>query len=128
MKLQHVPKGRLSPETAQTPGMVRMAAISGRLTGSGVLWMGRAESAPRTESGPHHHGEAETAIYVLSGTPEFAYLEDGREVRFRTEPGDFVFVPPHVPHLESNAHSDEPAVLIVARTTQEAIAVNLDSL
>jgi uncharacterized RmlC-like cupin family protein len=108
--------------------MLRFAAISGDGAGSRAIWMGRTHVAPRTSGGPHHHGPSETAIYVISGRPAFIYEEDGREVRLETKPGDFVYVPPFVPHVESNSHSDEEAVVVIARTTQEAIVVNLESL
>ena len=64
----------------------------------------------------------------MSGTPTFIYVDGGREVRLRTRPGDFVYVPPNVPHVESNEDSDEEAVVVIARTTQEAIVVNLEGL
>jgi len=108
--------------------MTRFAAISGAGVGAQAIWMGRTNVAPRATSGPHHHGHSETGIYVVSGTPVFIYREDGRDVRLQTGPGDFVYVPPHVPHVESNEHSDEEAVVVIARTTQEAIVVNLDRL
>ena len=76
----------------------------------------------------HHHGESETGIYVVAGNPEFIYSEDGHEVRLLTKPGDYVYVPPFVHHIESNANSDEEAVVVIARTTQEAIVENLDEL
>jgi uncharacterized RmlC-like cupin family protein len=79
-------------------------------------------------SGAHHHGRSETGIYVVSGNPVFVYREDDRDVRLETKPGDFVYVPPFVPHVESNADSDQDAVVVIARTTQEAIVENLDSL
>jgi uncharacterized RmlC-like cupin family protein len=76
-------------------------------------------------SANHHHGESETAIYVVSGHPSFVFWVDGRETRLDTEPGDFVWVPPFAPHREENPLSDEEAVVIVTRSTQEAIVVNL---
>jgi uncharacterized RmlC-like cupin family protein len=126
--LRHVPAGELSAGTAQTDGMARFAAISGEGAGSRALWMGRSHVAPGAASGPHHHGHSETGIYVVSGAPSFVYWEGAREVRIRTGPGDFVYVPPYVPHAESNEDSDVEAVVVVARTTQEAIVVNLDEL
>ena len=127
--LHHVRGDDLSVSTAQTSGMTRVAAISGDLCGSRALWMGRTHVAPHAVSAPHHHGHSETAIFVVSGTPEFLYRDDeGREVRLRTKPGDYVYVPPMVPHVESNEHSDVEAVVVIARTTQEAIVENLGSL
>jgi len=127
-RLHHVPGDGLSWTTAQTSGMARFAAISGDTVGAKAIWMGRTDVAPRTTSGPHHHGHSETGIYVVSGTPVFIYQHDGEEVRLQTKPGDFVYVPPFVPHVESNADSLEQAVVVISRTTQEAIVVNLDSL
>ena len=120
--------GTLSGSTAQTPGMTRLEAISGKTVGSEKLWMGETHVAPATNSGDHHHGEAETAIYVVSGNPRFVFLEDDKEKVLQTSPGDYVFVPPFTPHREENPSADTPAVVVIARTTQEGIVVNLPSL
>ena len=127
-KLHHVPSEDCTTGTAQTSGMTRLSALSGDTVGSRAIWMGETHVGPRVASGPHHHGESETGIYVVSGHPEFIYQEDGGEVRLRTKPGDYIYVPPFVHHIESNAHSDEEAVVVIARTTQEAIVENLDRL
>jgi uncharacterized RmlC-like cupin family protein len=108
--------------------MTRMAALSGESVGSRAIWMGETHVAPRVASGPHHHGESETGIYIVSGHPEFIYKEGDREVRVRTKPGDYIYIPPFAHHIESNAHSDESAVVVIARTTQEAIVENLQEL
>jgi uncharacterized RmlC-like cupin family protein len=49
-------------------------------------------------------------------------------VRLRTAPGDYIFVPPFVPHREENPDPAEEAVVVIARSTQEAIVVNLPQL
>jgi uncharacterized RmlC-like cupin family protein len=128
--LRLIGPGDLSGNTAQTPGMQRSAAISGDLVGSSGLWMGRTVMAPGGASGDHHHGESETGIYVVSGTPAFAFRDPatGEVARLRAGPGDFVWVPPHVPHREENPSPDTEAVLVVVRSTQEAIVVNLPGL
>ncbi|WP_219502176.1 cupin domain-containing protein [Nonomuraea ceibae] len=126
--LRHVPSSGLSGGTAQTPGMRRLAAISDGTTGSRRLWMGQTHVSPATRSADHHHGASETAIYVVSGTPSFVFLEDGRERRVDTGPGDYVFVPPYVPHREENPDPSREAVVVIARSTQEAIVVNLPDL
>ena len=126
--LHHIIRDALSADTIQTPGMRRLEAISGRTVGSEKLWMGETHVAPDTASGDHHHGEAETAIYVVSGRPRFVFLEDGKEKVLQTSPGDYVFVPPYTPHREENPSADTPAVVVIARSTQEAIVVNLPSL
>lgn len=131
-RLHHVRAGELDGDTAQTGGMRRFAAISGRSVGSEKLWMGQTHVAPSTSSSDHHHGESETAIHVVSGHPEFVFVDDSsgvpEEIRLRTGPGDYVFVPPFVPHREENPDPTEEAVVVIARSTQEAIVVNLPSL
>jgi uncharacterized RmlC-like cupin family protein len=125
--LVHVRGRELRADTSQTAGMVRREAISGKNAGSAKVWMGQTHVAPGTRSGDHHHGEAETAIYVLSGNPAFVFAQADREVRLMTEPGDYIFVPPYVPHREENPGAEE-AVVIIARSSQEGIVVNLGSL
>ena len=127
-RLHHVTPDALSDETAQSTGMVRRAAISGRTVGAEKLWMGQTHVRPSMASANHHHGETETAIHVIAGNPVFVFLEDGEEVRIETKPGDYVFVPPWVPHREENPSPDTEAVVIIARSSQEAVVVNLDSL
>jgi uncharacterized RmlC-like cupin family protein len=127
-RVQHVKASELSNETAQTDGMTRLAAITGESVGSESIWMGETSVSPRTTSGNHHHGHAETAIYVRSGNPVFVFHDGEREVRVVTEPGDYVFVPPYVPHREENPDPGRPAEIVIARSTQEAIVVNLPRL
>jgi uncharacterized RmlC-like cupin family protein len=127
-RLHHVRAGDLDDGTTQTAGMRRLAAISGDLTGSERIFMGETHVSPATASDNHHHGESETAIYVVRGRPEFVFHDGTDEVRIRTGPGDYVFVPPFVPHREENPDEDDPAVVVIARSTQEAIVVNLPEL
>jgi uncharacterized RmlC-like cupin family protein len=129
-ELRLIRSGELSRATAQTGGMVRSAAISGDLTGARSLWMGRTVVKPGTSSGDHHHGESETGIYVVSGNPVFVFRSpsDGSLVRLETAPGDYVWVPPYVPHREENPSPDIEAVVVIARSTQEAIVVSVGSL
>ncbi|GAA0947769.1 cupin domain-containing protein [Virgisporangium aurantiacum] len=125
--LRHIRGTELSGDTGQTSGMTRLEAISGRTVGSAKLWMGRTHVGPGTSSGDHHHGDTETAIYVVSGRPVFVFADGEAEVRIEAEPGDYVFVPPFVPHREENPGADE-AVVVIARSSQEAVVVNLPSL
>jgi uncharacterized RmlC-like cupin family protein len=131
-RLHHVRAGELDGDTAQTGGMRRFAAISGKTVGSEKLWMGQTHVAPSTASSDHHHGASETAIHVVSGHPEFVFVDDSgdtpQEVRLRTSPGDYIFVPPYVPHREENPDPDDEAVVVIARSTQEAVVVNLPRL
>lgn len=131
-RLHHIRADALDGDTAQTGGMRRFAAVSGTTVGSEKLWMGQTHVAPSTGSSDHHHGASETAIYVVSGHPEFVFLDDSgeepEEVRLSTSPGDYIFVPPFVPHREENPDPAEEAVVVIARSTQEAIVVNLPGL
>jgi uncharacterized RmlC-like cupin family protein len=127
-RVHHVKASELSSATAQTPGMRRLAAITGGSVGSDKIWMGETHVSPSTASGNHHHGESETAIFVRSGHPEFVFHDGREEVRVATASGDYVFVPPYVPHREENPDPDNPAVIVIARSTQEAIVVNLPEL
>ncbi|MDP9793946.1 putative RmlC-like cupin family protein [Catenuloplanes nepalensis] len=128
-RLHHVAAAGLSGDTAQTTGMRRVEAISGKTVGSRNLWMGQTHVAARTNSGNHHHGESETAIYVVSGNPSFVFSDpDHGEIRIDTKPGDYIYVPPWVPHREENPDPDTEAVVVISRTTQEAIVVNVPQL
>jgi uncharacterized RmlC-like cupin family protein len=127
-RVHHIKASELSADTAQTTGMERFAAISGTSVGSEKIWMGETHVSPNTKSGNHHHGESETAIFVRNGHPEFVFHDGVQEVRVATEPGDYIFIPPHVPHREENPDPENPAVIVIARSTQEAIVVNLPAL
>jgi len=122
--LRHVPAAELSGDTAQGGGMRRLEAVSGKTVGAARVWMGQAHVSPGMNSGNHHHGDSETGIYVVSGHPVFVFGQDGEEVRLTPEPGDYVFVPPWTPHREENP-GEEAAVVVLARSSQEAIVVNL---
>ena len=128
--LRVIRAGDTSGDTAQTSGMARSAAISGAQVGARSLWMGTTVMAPASRSGDHHHGASETGIYVVSGRPVFVFRDpaSGALARLETGPGDFVWVPPHVPHREENPDPGAPAAVVIARSTQEAIVVNVDGL
>jgi len=108
--------------------MARYEAISGTACGSSGIWMGETRVAPGARSANHHHGHSETGIFVVSGHPVFVVADDSGERRLETSPGDYVYVPPFVPHREENPSPSEEAVVVIARTTQEAIVVNLEDL
>jgi len=113
--------------TPQTPGMQRVAAVSSALAGSVGIWAGVTIVAPNTASGIHHHGEIETVIYVVSGHGKIRW-GDSMEFEENVEPGDFIYVPPFVPHQEINASPDTPSQWVIVRNSQEPIVVNLEPL
>ena len=115
----------LDINTAQTPGMNRAAAITHARAGAEKLWAGTVVIHPKAKTGAHHHGPVESVIYVVSGR---ARMRWGDRLEFIAEagPGDFIYVPPFVPHQEMNARADEPVEAVVVRSGQEPIVVNLD--
>jgi uncharacterized RmlC-like cupin family protein len=111
--------------TAQTGGMAREAGVATETAGARRLWMGHVSVAPGVRSGAHHHGDAESGIYVISGRARFRF---GERLQHSLEagPGDFVFVPPNLVHQEINASDTEPVEMIVGRDRQEGLVVNVD--
>jgi len=114
----------LSTDTPQTTGLQRFEALSARRLGTRDLWMGLSVLPPGSRTGVHHHGESETGLYVLSGVGRWWVGDELGEAR-EAHPGDFVFIAPHVVHWEENASDTEPVRMVVARTTQDAIVINL---
>lgn len=117
-RVHHVRAGELDGNTA----------LSGGTVGSVNLWMGRVENAPLSATDNHHHGASEAGIYVVSGHPVFVFHDGDQEVRISAAPGDFLLVPPFVPHREEHPDPDEPVVVVIARTTQEPIKVSVPEL
>ena len=117
--------GELDPNTPQTPGMQREAAIDAARAGAEKLWAGTVVIQPDARTGAHHHGELESIIYVVSGR---ARMRWGEQLEFMAEagPGDFIYVPPYVPHQEINASPDSSLSCVVVRSGQEPVVVNLD--
>ena len=105
--------------------MAREAAISNRVTGAEKIWVGYVELPPGMRSSKHHHGEAESAIYVVSGQARFLTGPNGEEAH-DAGPGDFVWVPPHEHHVEMNLSNTEPVKMIVSRSTQETLVFNVE--
>jgi uncharacterized RmlC-like cupin family protein len=119
-----VKAGNLDPNTAQTPGMTRAAAITRARMGAEKLWAGTVTIQPGAKTGAHHHGGLESVIYVVKGK---ARMRWGERLEFLAEagPGDFIYVPPYVPHQEINA-ADELLECVLMRSGQDPVVVNLD--
>ena len=116
---------QLYPNTAQTPGMNRKAAIDYARVGAQKLWAGTVTIHPNAKTGAHHHGPLESVIYVVRGK---ARMRWGERLEFVAEAdaGDFIYVPPYVPHQEINASTSEPLECVLVRSDNEAVVVNLD--
>src|SRR5580704_1406273 len=123
--VQVVPGGSLDPNTAQTPGMDRKTAINFARAGARKLWAGTVSIKPDAKTGAHHHGALESVIYVVRGR---ARMRWGDHLEFVAEagPGDFIYVPPYVPHQEINALSDTPLECVLVRSDNESVVVNLN--
>jgi uncharacterized RmlC-like cupin family protein len=120
-----IPGDQLDVDTAQTPGMDRAAAVNLARVGAQKLWAGTVTIHPNAKTGAHHHGALESVIYVVRGR---ARMRWGEKLEYTAEagPGDFIFVPPYVPHQEINAAPDQPLECVVIRSDNEAVVVNLD--
>ena len=119
-----IPGNSLDPNVPQTPGMDRRGAIDFARAGAQKLWAGTVTIHPDAKTGAHHHGALESVIFVLRGR---ARMRWGDTLEFTAEagPGDFIFVPPFVPHQEINASPDEVLECVLVRSDGEATVVNL---
>ena len=120
-----VKSNELDVNTPQTPGMNRAAAITTATAGAEKLWAGTVVIHPKAKTGAHHHGPVESVIYVVRGR---ARMRWGERLEFTAEagPGDFIYVPPYVPHQEINASPTEVLECVLCRSDGQAVAVNLD--
>jgi uncharacterized RmlC-like cupin family protein len=116
---------QLDTNTAQTPGMNRAAAINAARVGAQKIWAGTVHIHANAKTGAHHHGALESVIYVVKGK---ARMRWGNNLEYvaEAEAGDFIFVPPYVPHQEINASTDETLECVLVRSDNEAVVVNLD--
>src|SRR5271156_3681051 len=120
-----IPSDSLDENTPQTPGMTRAAAINYARVGAQKLWAGTVTIHPNAKTGAHHHGALESVIYVVKGR---ARMRWGEHLEFTAEagPGDFIYIPPYVPHQEINASTNETLECVLVRSDNEAVVVNLD--
>lgn len=120
-----VPGDQLDGNVPSTPGMDRKAAINFARVGAQKLWAGTVHIHPDAKTGAHHHGPLESVIYVVKGR---ARMRWGNQLEFTAEagPGDFIYVPPYVPHQEINASAEEVLECVLCRSDGQAVAVNID--
>ncbi|MBK0392485.1 cupin domain-containing protein [Ramlibacter algicola] len=120
-----IPANQLDPNVPSTAGMDRKAAITFARVGAQKLWAGTVTIHANAKTGAHHHGPLESVIYVVKGR---ARMRWGDHLEFTAEagPGDFIYVPPYVPHQEINASPTEVLECVLCRSDGQAVAVNLD--
>ncbi|WP_086666566.1 cupin domain-containing protein [Lentzea kentuckyensis] len=118
--------GSENPDTANSGGAIRISGVSIQHTPATRLWFGKVTNEPGYRSVTHHHGEAETGGYVLSGRARI-YFGEKFEDYVDMEEGDWVFVPPFMPHIECNLDRNKSLTWMTTRTP-ENIVVNLDDV
>ena len=119
-------KGHEYEGTGQSGGAHRVSGVSIQHTPATKIWFGKVSNLPGYRSLPHHHGEAETGGYVLKGHGRIYYGENYSEFEDMVE-GDFVFVPPFMPHVEANMSVTEDLIWLTTRTPDN-IVINLDEV
>ena len=120
-----IPGDKLDSNTAQTPGMNRAAAINFARVGAQRIWAGTVTIFPNAKTGAHHHGHVESVIYVVKGRARMRWGE-ALEFTAEADPGDFIYIPPYVPHQEINALEGDSLECVIVRSDQEPVVVNLD--
>ncbi|HET9578520.1 MAG TPA: cupin domain-containing protein [Usitatibacter sp.] len=115
----------LDPNVPQTQGMSRAAAINHARAGAEKIWAGTVNILPNAKTGAHHHGPVESVIYVVRGRARMRW-GDRLEYTAEAGPGDFIWVPPYVPHQEINASESDVLECVLLRSGQEPVVVNLD--
>ena len=119
-------KGHEHSDTGQSGGAVRITGVDTQHTPATKIWFGKASNEPGFRSLPHHHGEAETGVYLMSGKARIFFGKGYQEYVEMSE-GDFAFIPPMMPHIEVNMSTKEELWWIVCRTP-ENIVVNLPDI
>ena len=119
MKAKVVKAAERHVQTTQTSGMTREEAVH-----SAKMWAGVAHNAPKAFSGWHHHGEYESAIYVLSGHVQIECGPGGRTV-LDAGPGDFILIPAGEIHREGNP-TNATSEIVVVRAGQGDVVVNVE--
>jgi uncharacterized RmlC-like cupin family protein len=104
--------------------MLREAAIAASTVGAQKIWLGYVELGPGLVSAVHHHGEAESGIYIIAGDARF-FSGERLDQAHDAHAGDFVWVPPNMVHVEMNTSPSEAVRMVVARSTQAALTFNL---
>lgn len=107
----------------QTANARRVSGVSVENTEVEGLWFGKVYTGPGEVSDPHHHGEAETGGYIFKGNGFIRFGERYEEIVYMSE-GDFVYVPPFVPHIEGNLSRTEELIWMTTRNPDN-IVVNL---
>ncbi len=130
LRWQAVPQvtksGQEDTHTMSSGDCVRVSGVGPQHTDATKIWFGQVHNNPGYRSLPHHHGEAETGGYVLRGKGRI-YFGKGYTQFIDMTAGDWVFVPPFMPHVEANMSTTEELVWLTARTPDN-IVINLEEV
>jgi uncharacterized RmlC-like cupin family protein len=118
--------GQENKDTGQSGGAVRITGVGPGHTPATKIWFGKASNEPGFRSLPHHHGEAESGVYLLSGRARIHFGENYQEY-VEMNAGDFAFVPPFMHHLEANMSTTEGLMWLACRSPDN-IVVNLPDI
>ncbi|MBB1482617.1 cupin domain-containing protein [Tessaracoccus sp. MC1865] len=118
--------GQEDTQTLQSGDCIRVSGVGPQHTPATKLWFGKVTNKPGYRSLPHHHGEAETGGYVLKGKGRIYYGPDYAQY-VDMEEGDWVWVPPFMPHVECNMSTTDDLIWLTTRTP-ENLVFNLDDV
>jgi uncharacterized RmlC-like cupin family protein len=96
-------------------GLAYLPGISAESAGATGICMHLVTIPPGGRARAHEHARHETAIYVLSGVSEMRYGE-GLSQHAVVRAGEFLYIPPGMPHLPYNPSPTEPCLAVIART------------
>ncbi len=102
------------PQIMTLQRLPNFVGISAKTVGAKGLSMNLVVIPPGGAAEPHYHKDFESAVFLLEGRVETRYGK-GLKKSLITEAGDFLFIPPHVPHQPVNLSSTEAARAIVVR-------------
>ena len=122
---------RIRPEerttsAGQNADMERSIAISAETIGAAGLYSSIVTTAPGAKTRIHHHGECETSIWIASGRARYTFGPTGLESTFDAGPGDFVYIPAGEVHVEENASTTEPLVVVITRNCPGSVVHYVD--
>ena len=121
-----VTPAELQTSTGQNADMERAIAVSRSTVGSERLYSSIVTTAPRGRTRVHHHGECETSIYIVSGVARYTWGPSGIEHEMDAAAGDFVYIPAAEVHVEENASTTEPLVVVLSRNCPDSHVVYVD--
>ena len=115
-----------STSAGQTSDMERSIAVSADTVGSVGLYSSVVTTAPGGKTRIHHHGECETSIFIVSGRARYTWGPTGLEEELDAGAGDFIYIPAGEIHVEENASTTDPLVVVLTRNCPGSVVHYLD--